>query len=78
MPNIRTITDDSWRKTVRAKCFKMPHTVSKTAITVYMSLKGTNNEALGRLFRALLRGIIAYKGRKLSKWRFELTIQPKF
>lgn len=61
MPNIRAIVDDSWRKTVRAKYFKMPHTVSKSAITVYMCLKGTNNEALGRLFRALLRGIIAYK-----------------
>lgn len=74
MPNIRAIADDSQRNTARAKYFKMPHTVSRTAITAYMCLKGTNNEALGRLFRALLRGIIAYKGKKLSKQRFELTI----
>lgn len=37
MPNIRAIANDSWRKTVRAKYFKMPHTVSQNAITVYMS-----------------------------------------
>lgn len=37
-----------------------------------------NCEALGRLFRVLLRSIIAHKGRKLSKGRFELTIQTKF
>lgn len=37
MPNIRAIVNDSWRETVRAKYFKMPHTVSQNAITVYMS-----------------------------------------
>ena len=71
MSNIRVIADDPCRKTVRDKYFKMPHIVSKTAVTVYMCLKDTNNEALGRLLRPLLRGIIAYKGRKLSKRRID-------
>lgn len=78
MPNLGSIADDPWRMTARDKYFKMSHIVSKTAINVYMCLKDTNNEALERLFRALLGGVTAYKGRKLRKQRFELTSQPKF
>lgn len=77
MPNIRARGDDPWRKHLRAKDFKMPHMVSKTAISVYMCLRYKQG-GIRRLFRALLGGIIAYKGKKLSKGRFELTIQPKF
>lgn len=47
MPNIRARGDDPWRKHLRAKDFKMPHVVSKTAVSVYMCLKDTNEEALG-------------------------------
>lgn len=47
MPNIRAGGDDPWRKHLWAKDFKMPHMVSKTAISVYMRLKDTNKEALG-------------------------------
>lgn len=47
MPNIRARGDDPWRKHLRAEDFKMPHMVSKTAISVYMHLKDTNKEAFG-------------------------------
>lgn len=77
MPNIRARGDDPWRKHLQAKDFKMPYMVSKTVISVYMCLKDTNKEALGNCLEHF-SGIIANKGKKVSKWRFELTIQPKF